>query len=238
MSESELGAVVMLFDKQIHGEGLERLRLILYPLLPWAELKMLTTPSDMYIKLVSLDTFSSSHGRALNIFLFALKAIGGSVRGKYCAKEARRLLNHQSTLDFSGESRKFRFFYWLLKIVRRLPPACKEDILLHFGRSLNTNHRHYEGSLPSLFIELHQGGKVSEDDTSELGDTLKTCKNRFEEGTPEFTAVQKCISYLTNFNTGEEEEPFTSADEESTAASMRESGVSNIFPTFIKYFFP
>ncbi|CAI8052666.1 hypothetical protein GBAR_LOCUS28798 [Geodia barretti] len=220
MSESELGAVLMLFNKQIHGEGLERLRFILYPLLPWAELKMLSTPSDMYMKLVSLDMFSA-HGRALNIFLFALKAIGGSVRGKYCAKEARRLLNYQSAIDFSGESRKFRFFYWLLKIVRRLPPACKEDILLHFGRSLNTNYRNYEGSLPSLFIELHQAGKVSEDDTSELGDTLKICKNRFDEGTPEFTAVQKCISYLTKFS--EEEEPFTSADEESTAASMHES---------------
>ena len=209
MSEIELGTVLKLFDDQIHGEGLERLRLILYSLLPWAELKSFTKPSDMYIKLASLENYSE-HGRALQVFLFCLKAIGGSVRGKYCAKEARRSLNYHCTLDFSRESREFRFFFCLLKIVRRLPTECKEDILQNFGRSLNKNYRHYEGSLSSLFIELYQGGKVREDDTTELGDVLKTCKKRFEEGNPEWAAVEKCISYLTKFNNGEMGEPFTS----------------------------
>ena len=103
-------------------------------LLPWVELKSFTKPSDMYIKLASLESYSE-YGRALQVFLFSLKAIGGSARGKYCANEARRLLNYHCTLDFSRESRKFRFFFCLLKIVRRLPTECKEDVLQNFGRS-------------------------------------------------------------------------------------------------------
>ena len=209
MSQFELGNVLMLWENHIYGEGLERLRLILYPLLPWAELKTFTTPSAMYTKLASLEEYSAN-GRALQIFLFALESIGGSERGKYCAKEARRILEFNLHLDFGGEPKQFRFFFWLLKIVRCLPGECKEDILPHFGRSLNKNYRHFEGSLTRLFIELHQGGKLHEDDTKELEGLLKACKFRFPESTPEFTAVQKCISILANFHNGKEGEPFTS----------------------------
>ena len=211
MSEFELGQVLTLFDKQIHEQGLERLKLILYPLVHWRELKLLKTPSEIYLKLASLERYSAE-GKAMEMFLFCLRAIGGRVRGKYCATEARKMLQNNSVLDFSAESKKFRFFFWLLKIVRRIPAECKEVILHHFGRSLNVNHRYYEESLSNLFIELHQGQKVHENDTKELEDVLKICKNRFECGTDNFAAVEKCILYIDNFNKDEEGEPFSSGN--------------------------
>lgn len=230
MSEFELPKVLTLFDKQIHEQGLERLKLILYPLVHWGELKLLKTPSEMYLKLASLESYSAE-GKAMEMFLFCLRAIGGSVRGKYCVTEARKILQNNSVLNFSAESKKFRFFFWLLKIVRRIPAECKEVILHHFGRSLNVNHRYYEESLSNLFIELHQGQKVYEDDTKELEDVLKICKDRFERGTDNFAAVEKCIFYIDNFNKDEEGEPFSSGN------AKKKQPIPKFYKAFILFYY-
>ena len=209
---TKVGDVLLFCDGQIVGEGLERLRLILYPVLQWRGLEKFSKPSEMYRKLESLDKYSSSE-KALQMFLFAVKAIGGSKRGKICVKEAKKILGSEFTfrdLEFSKESKRFRFFFWLLKIERRLPKECKERMMTHFANSLGVNYRTFEESVPRLFIELHQKKQVHEDDVTKLKDALETCKTHLLKATPEHDAVLKCISYLTRFQDGEESEPFTS----------------------------
>ena len=190
-------------DDQIHNVGLERLRLILYPILPWNELQKFTTPSEMYRKLALLEPYSTED-KALNLFVFALKAIGGSSRGKYCAEKAKHIFHRiKFPFDFSQQSKKFQLFFWLLKIDRRFPERFKKGIIEECAKLLKVN---CQDSLPLLFIKLYQKHKVSEADTVKLRKVLFACKGRTQD---EKSAVEKCVSYLAKFERDEEQEPFT-----------------------------
>ena len=84
-----VGKVLNYVDNQIHENGVSLLKLLLYPLLHWKELEKCTTPSQIYHL---LESSQETREKALQIFLFALKAIGGSKRGKHCAKRAADML--------------------------------------------------------------------------------------------------------------------------------------------------
>lgn len=212
MAMSKLSEVLTFFDKHIVGEGVERLRLILYPLIPWAQLQCLKAPSDIYYELV--HTFEECpHEEVLPIFVFSIKAIGGSVRGKLCSEKANELKPHFkiSSIELSKQDRRFRFFFWLLKIERRLPTKCKEDLLRNLSRSsLDMNYRHFKGSVPRLFIKLNQKGKLNENDFGALLAALEILKKGTEDGGPILEDLEKCIAYLDKFHHGKEEDPFTS----------------------------
>ena len=187
---------------------MDRLKLIFYPLLPWGDLEVIDTPSKIYRKL--LDK-CSTEDEALKIFLFAVRAIGGSVRGKYCADEAKKIIGRDiPDLEFAKQSKQFRFFFWLLKIERRLPAECREHMMFHFGRLLEMNHRQFKGSLSLLFIRSYQKTKISEDGFEVLKQALSACKEHVREGSPEFDSLNKCISYLTKFENDDEKKLFTS----------------------------
>lgn len=201
--------VLRFCNDQIVGEGLERLKLILYPILKSEELDKLDTAYKIYEKILSIGKYDTDE-KAMEIFLFAVRAIGGSERGKICAEEAKRRIPTIGELKLSSQSRKFRFFFWLLKVERRLPPTFKDDVLKHFSKAAKINHELCQGSVPRLFIYLHKRGILTESNTIDLREYIEKCRNRAEMDTPEYMALKKCISYLTNFEDEVEGEPFTS----------------------------
>ena len=207
-----IGSLLYYVDTQIHEEGMGRLKLLLYPLLPWKELEPCTTPSQMYHLLKSGD---DTRENALQIFLFALKAIGGSTRGKYSFKKAVEKLGPEHTppqLDFSQQSSKFRFFFWLLKIVRRLPEQFHKAVKQHFARAIDVNHR-FIGGLPHLFIRLYQEKVVTEQDSEKLINVLEDCKRHVRKDTAMMECLEKCTTYLFNFHSEDEANSFSSGKE-------------------------
>ena len=198
-------SILTFVDRQIHEKGVECLKLIFYPLLHWNKLEKCEHPSEIYRLLKGSQVCEGSQEKALQIFLFALKAIGGHLRGKHCVQEAEKILGAKlpTPLDFSQQSSEFRFFYWLLKVVKRLPEHCHEHVIQHFSNTEGVNYRFIKG-LPDLFILLSQHNKLSEDNTSELISTLEECKKHSQKD----DAVMKCIDYISNIHS--EEDPFSS----------------------------
>ena len=138
-----VGSVLNYVDNQIHDEGVHRLKLIVYPLLNWSELEKCKKPSQIYLLLEDRDCLGS-RAKALQMFIFALRAIGGKLRGKHCAQETKTRLSPDLAppdLDFSQQSKKFRFFFYLVKIARRLPEQCHETVIQHFARVGGVNYR-------------------------------------------------------------------------------------------------
>ena len=110
---------LLLVDHQIYS--LDLLKLSLYPVLPWRQLELEEQPSGIFRL---LQEKSGSEETALQWFLFALLAIGGRKRGKYCAEEATKRLDKSKLpvpLNFHNQSVQFRFFHWLVKIAKRMP---------------------------------------------------------------------------------------------------------------------
>ena len=210
MSDREpVGSMLNYVDNQIHEEGVSRLKLLLYPLLPWKELEKCTKPSEIYRM---LESTHETREEALQIFLFALKAIGGSKRGKQCAEKAAEKLGPELTppqLDFAQQSSKFRFFFWLVKVVRRLPEQCQQYVMQHFANVEDVNHR-FIGNLPHLFIRLYQDKVVTDDEIGMLINCLEDCKRSIRKGTTVMINLEKCTSYLFNFRTEDEASPFSS----------------------------
>ena len=204
-----VGSVLNYVDKQIHDEGVQCLKLVLYPLLGWSELEKCKNPSEIYHMLEDRDCLGSQ-AKALQMFIFALKAIGGKLRGKHCAQEAKTRLSPQLTppdLHFNEQSKKFQFFFYLVKIVRCLPEQSHETVIQHYAKVESVNYRFIEG-LPDLFIRLYQDKKISEDDSRELNTVLQACKDSYSKGTTPFQKVEKCVSYLEDFH-DVEDDPFT-----------------------------
>lgn len=195
---SSVGSVLNYINDQVYGDGVERLRLMLYPVLDWKELEKCIAPSDMFQK---LEAVQETREEALEIFVFSLKAIGRSKRGPQCAAEVTKRLGSSITLkefDLRHQSRKFHFFFCLLMIERHLPQQRREEMLKHFGRVLKRNHRHFRG-LPQLFIKLYEQKKISENDTESFQQALERHKLHFIKGTPDYRKVEKCIGYLAMF---------------------------------------
>ena len=203
-----LFSVLNYMDDQIHENGVCRLKFVLYPVLRWIELEKCVRPSEMYHL---LEASLESREKALQMFLFALRAIGGSARGKHCAEVAVMRLGPDlipPDLDFNQQPKQFQFFFWLLKIERRLPESFREIVKQHFSKDLGVNYRFIEG-LPDLFIRLYRGKKLHENNTGELVAVLQKCKEQYTEGSRSHSDLVKCMSYLFNMH-HEEVDPFSS----------------------------
>ena len=206
---------LMFVDDQIYYQGLSLLKLSLYPSegLAWNKLHACTEPSHIFRLLREAN--EGSEEIALQKFLFALEAIGGTVRGKHCVEEAKKRLNesqYPSPLDFKQQTKKFCFFHSLVKIARKLPDKAGRKMKKHFSNHdvIQSNHRRFD-TIPELFIVLYQAKIISEDDSEALRHELKKCKKKYySEGAEEQTRLNKCLSYLTNFHQhGCRKDPFT-----------------------------
>ena len=63
------------------------------------------------------------------------------------------------------------------------------------------NQHNYKG-LPQLFIDLHQKGVITDDDTSALENELRGCRQIYahKEQSEDLVKLEKCIDYLENFH--------------------------------------
>ena len=211
-------------DDQIAEEGFELLKLSLYAheSLPWIEAVKCDTPSALFKLLETRPSMDN----ALRLLLFSLRAIGGKTHGKYCASEAEKYFPTPSQvnpnpetrqfclpseLEIGIQTRKFRLFQWLVKVSRKLPPDASERIIRHFANNpgVKTNRRNYKG-LPQLFIDLHQKGVITEDNTSALEIELKRCRSLYasDEQAKDLAELQKCINYLERFHSTQQPEVF------------------------------
>ena len=203
---------LMFVDHQIYIHGLSLLKLSLYPTdgLVWRKLNACTEPSQIFDLLLE----TSSKELALQKFLFALEAIGGTVRGKHCVEEAKKRLNesqYPSPLDFKKQTKEFCFFHSLVKIARKLPDKAGRK-MKHFSNHpvIQSNYRRFD-TIPELFIVLYQTKIISEDGSEALQQELMKCKRKYyKEDAEEQTRLNKCLSYLTNFHQhGGPKDPFT-----------------------------
>ena len=200
-------------DRQLHTHGRNLLKLSLYPSegLAWNKLDACTEPSQIFYLLREAN--EGSEELALQKFLFALEAIGGTARGKHCVEEAKNRLNesqYPSPLDFKNQTERFRFFHQLVKIVRKLPDKAARKMTKHFSKYdvIQSNHRHFE-SIPKLFIVLYQMKIISEDDSQALQHELMMCKKYYRKGAEEQERLDKCFSYLTTFHEHGPMDPFS-----------------------------
>ena len=198
-------------DCQIYSQGLDLLKLSLYPFeeLAWNALQACKEPSAIFHLLED----AVGEDKALQRFLFALEAIGGSVRGKYCVEEARKQLDGAKLprpLEFGIQPRTFRFFHWLVKVARKLPDKAGRKMRKHFSKHtlIQSNPRRFE-TIPQLLIVLYQACIITENDSRALEKELVRCKKYYKEGAEEIERLDKCLSYLTTFHKNEPKDPFS-----------------------------
>lgn len=207
---SSLQRFLNVVDRQITTNNLNLLRLSLYASegVMWRSLECCNTPSKMFRLLASHD----GEQVALQKFLFALMAIGRKAHGTYCAiKEAGRLLQGSlptpSYPEFHSQSKKFRYFHWLVMIARMLPDWSGVNIRRHFARVINESYHKFD--VPQLFIKLYQAKIISEDDSSLLIAELQKCREPFRTNSTDAKILTKCLSLLSDFHSTDPTEPFT-----------------------------
>ena len=213
MESKVLANFLWFVDRQLYTQGHNLLKLSLYPSegLVWRELEACEKPSQIFHLLRKAN--EGSEELALQKFLFALEAIGGTARGKHCVEEAKKRLNksqYPSPLDFQTQTKKFCFFHSLVKIARKLPDKAGRKMTKNFSKYdvVQSNHRHFE-SIPKLFIVLYQMKIISENDSQALQHELMQCKKYYREGAEEQERLDKCLSYLTTFHEHGPMDPFT-----------------------------
>ena len=204
--ESEVLPDLLLFvNRQLHTQGHSLLKLSLYPSekLVWRELEACEEPSQIFHLLRKAS--EGSQELALQKFLFALEAVGGTARGKHCVEEAKKRLNksqYPSPLNLQTQTKKFCFFHSLVKVASN---KAGRKMKKHFSNDpmIQSNHRLFD-TIPELFIVLYQMKIISEDDSEALQQELKKCKKYYGEGAQEQTKLNKCLAYLTNFHQHED----------------------------------
>ena len=199
-------------DHQIYFQGLGLLKLSLYPSegLGWSQLEACTEPSAIYRL---LEGKSISEELALQKFLFALESIGGGLRGKFCAEEARKRLHQSklpSPLEFPIQTKQFQFFHWLVKVARKMPDKARRKMIKHFSNhsSIRSNPIRFE-TIPELFVVLYQTKIITENDSKALQEELKRCKRYYGRNAEEQTRLDKCVGYLTTFHDQQPHDPFS-----------------------------
>lgn len=207
MESLVLPKFLLYVDRQIHTKGLNLLKLSLYQELAWGYLEACTKPSEIFHLLQN-----KNKGSALQKFLFALKAIGGSARGKCCVEEAKKQLSESQyprPLDLRAQTKAFHFFQVLVKISRKLPDEAERKMKKHFSNHdmIRSNYRQFE-FISELFIQLYQATIISEDDSEALHHELKKCKQYYKEGAEEQARLDKCLLYLTIFHMDSPMDPF------------------------------
>ena len=199
-------------DRQIYsqGAGLGLMKLSLYPSegLAWSKLEACKYPSDIFHL---LEEVSVSEKLALQKFLFTLEAIGGTLRGKFCAEEARKLLPQSilpSPLEFATQTKQFQFFHWLVKVARKMPDKARGKMIKHFSRhpKVQSNPRHFE-TIPELFVVLYHTKIITENCSKALEEELEKCKSHYGRDAEERTRLDKCVGYLAPFNSEQPQNP-------------------------------
>ena len=208
-SPGGIGSALNYVDNQIHEDGVDRLKLLMYAVLKpvWKELAKCEKASAIYHM---LEGHLGSKEKAMQMFLFALKAIGGSKRGKQSAKKVSQILRPPKELELEQQTDTIRFFFWLLKVARRLPDDCNKKLKQHFARTLTVNPCYIE-SIPQLFIKLYQDKVLSECNTSPLMKVLEQYEKCYGQDTPEQKNIRKCMAYLHKFH-DREADPFSSGE--------------------------
>jgi hypothetical protein len=213
-------------DHQIYSQGTGLLKLSLYPSegLAWSQLEACKCPSDIFHL---LEEVSISEESALQKFLFALEAIGGSLRGKFCAEEARKRLHQSklpSPLEFPIQTKQFQFFHWLVKVARKMPDKARRKMIKHFSnhQSIRSNPQRFE-TIPELFVVLYQLKIMTEHDSKALELELERCKRYYGRDAEERMRLDKCQGYLVSFHSQQPKDPFSTGDEKSNATSLEES---------------
>ena len=196
---------LLLVDRQIYN--LDLLKLSLYPVLPWRQLEACKQPSGIFRL---LQEKSGSEETALQSFLFALLAIGGRKRGKYCVEEATKRLDKSKLpvpLNFHDQSVQFQFFHWLVKITKRIPTEAAKKMIVKFSKhdDIKSNPCRFK-TIPELFVTLYQANIITEWDSTALERVLDECKKYCNE--EDRTEIDECLLYLSSFRSEEPKDPF------------------------------
>lgn len=174
-------------DDQLSPDGVEFLKLGLYPDVGYKKMESIHKPSQLYDAI--LEQRPHEEKEVLRLFVHALRQIGGNLRGKFLTNS---LQNYSVTMPdplTSGETQTdFKFFQCLVKIGTKVRGTEVEPRLKqHFARQLNIHHTH-TANIPNLFIRLHQAGIVTSERHQKLVDFLVTHGLR-----------RKCLPYLDEF---------------------------------------
>lgn len=149
-----------------------------------------------------------SESQVLQMFLYALKGLGGKLRGnlairKGFGEKSKHKLNDTGSFNAGNASSEFRFFQCLLKILTKVR---KDGVLtdrvkkkLCKGHLLNTHAMHFE-YLPEVFIRLYQKGFIAADDTSHLQKVLLKYEKDPNVGNKH--EVQQCLEILRRYHSG------------------------------------
>jgi len=169
-------------DKHIDKEGLECLKLALYTEIRYSEVSKLADlkPSQLFAALESVQNTENPKESALPKFLYCLKSIGASLRGKWCVSRIKKFrVPEVDPLDIKAQTSEFRFSnQCLLKIYRGIRRTESEEKLKrYFGKEdiLDENYRNFD-STPHMFILLLQQRQITPDDQTLLIKALKECK--------------------------------------------------------------
>lgn len=169
-------------DKHIDKEGLECLKLALYTEIRYSEVSKLADlkPSQLFAALESVQNTENPKESTLPKFLYCLKSIGASLRGKWCVSRIKKFrVPEVDPLDIKAQTSEFRFSnQCLLKIYRGIRRTESEEKLKrYFGKEdiLDENYRNFD-STPHMFILLLQQRQITPDDQTLLIKALKECK--------------------------------------------------------------
>ena len=167
-------------DNQIDKEGLECLKLALYTEVKYSEIsKDNLKPSDLFHALEAMQKSTNPTNAALSKFVYCLRSIGSSCRGKWCVIQMKDyLVSEVDPLDITVQTLEFRFSnQCLLKVYRNIRETESEGLQCYFGRKdiLAMNPRKFD-STPHMFILLLQQHKITPNDQSLLINALKECE--------------------------------------------------------------
>ena len=178
---SPLRKWLLFVDNQIDKEGLECLKLALYTEVKYSQISKMANlkPSGLFDALEAMQKGTNPTNAALSKFVYCLRSIGSSCRGKWCVIQMKEYqVSEVDPLDIKVQTLEFRFSnQCLLKVYRNIRETESEGLRRYFGRKdiLGVNHRNFD-STPHMFIMLLQQRKITPNDQSLLIKALKVCE--------------------------------------------------------------
>ena len=154
---SQLRKWLNFVDNQIDKEGLEYLKLALYSEVKYSQKSKMADlkPSNLFHALEAMQEGANPTQAALSKFVYCLRSIGSSHRGKWCVMKMKEYqVSEVDQLDIRVQTPEFRFSnQCLLKVCRNIRET--EALRRYFGRSdiLGVNPRNFD-STPHMFIML------------------------------------------------------------------------------------
>ena len=166
-------------DNQIDKEGLECLKLALYGEVKYSQISKMAKlkPSDLFYGLKAMQKGTNPTEAALSKFVYCLRSIGSSCRGKWCVIQMKEYqVSEVDPLDITVQTPEFIFAnQCLLKVYRNIRET--EGLRRYFGKKsiLGVHHRNFD-STPHMFIMLLQQRKITPNDQYLLINALKVCE--------------------------------------------------------------